>query len=90
MILSFIIKNRKKYDDEHRRARYEYEPEGITVTNGVVEELYELKQDALCPEKPSDFGLSKQEMINKFKKKYEKGGISKETYEMIKESLEKY
>ena len=54
----------------------------------IGEEYDELKKEALAQNKPSDFGPSKDEMLDKFKKKYQKGRISKTTYDTIEKSLQ--
>ena len=47
----------------------------------------QLKQEALVPEKPSNFSPSTQEILYGFEMKYSQGEISKATYDSIKETL---
>ncbi len=49
--------------------------------------VHKLTSEALTFKKPSDFGLSEQEMLNRIETKYRNGQISNETYAMIKEKL---
>lgn len=49
--------------------------------------VHKLTSEALTLKKPSDFGLSEQEMLNRIETKYRNGQISNETYVMIKEKL---
>jgi PKD repeat protein/uncharacterized membrane protein len=46
-----------------------------------------LKNETLDARKPSDFGPTKEEILNKIKSKYEKGEISQETYNSIEKNL---
>ncbi|WP_455391938.1 right-handed parallel beta-helix repeat-containing protein [[Eubacterium] cellulosolvens] len=85
IVLSFVIKNRSKRRDELEKSTEESGE--ITVTNGIDEVIFELKKEAMVSNKPSNFGPSKDELLSKFEKKYRKGKISKNTFEMIRESL---
>ena len=57
------------------------------VKTDPAEIMDELKNKAMVNKKPSHFGLSKKEMLNKAKTKYQKGQISKAVYESIEEKL---
>ncbi|UCH89096.1 MAG: PKD domain-containing protein [Thermoplasmata archaeon] len=45
--------------------------------------ISDLKEEALRLEKPSDFDMTQEEMLNKIRTKFEKGEISKEAYDSI-------
>ncbi len=87
--LAFVTKNRRKRSEEleQRHARLETGENGITSSNGTAELLTELKSEALAPKKKSSFGPSESKMLNKLDQKYKNGKLSKETYDMIKDSI---
>ena len=89
VILSFLTRSKRKRLEQmvQKLERLEDDSGDIVVSNGIDEYIMELKKEALAPNKPSDFSLSRSEMLNRFKSKYEKGKISKETYESIRKSL---
>jgi parallel beta-helix repeat protein len=85
IVLALITRSqRKRYRDIEKSIE---KHEDIIATDGFDEVIYELKQKASAPYKPSDFGLAKSEMLAKFEKKYQDGKISKETFDKIKGSL---
>ena len=85
MLLAFITLNRRKKHE--KLEKYDYPEDQVRYSDGVDEFIVELKKEALNPKKPSDFGPSKKEILIKFQKKHDKGEISAETYNSIKESL---
>jgi parallel beta-helix repeat protein len=90
LLLSFITrtKRRRLEDVEGRLDRIENGTGDIVVSNGIDEIIVELKREALVKDKPSQFSISQREMLDKFKRKYEKGKISKKTYDSIRKSLQ--
>jgi hypothetical protein len=56
-----------------------------TGDEGVLDEL---EDEALTFEKPSDFDLSNEEMIERLNEKYENGEVDEDTYQTIFETLE--
>jgi len=99
-MFSIIYKNRRRIKDEDARdlkedeERIELGPEAIAedhTINGIdrrVEDiLTSIKDNVMVPKKPSDFGPSRDEILEKLQKKYMRGELSEETYNNIKESL---
>lgn len=85
MLLAFITLNRRRKHE--KLEKYDYADDQVRYSDDADEFIVELKKEALNPKKPSDFGPSKKEMLIKFQRKYNKGEISTETYNSIKESL---
>jgi parallel beta-helix repeat protein len=89
ILLSFITKKSRLRHEQIERTQPIEEENGIIVTNGHQEVIYELKDEALTLKKPSQFEMSKEDMVKKIDKKYRKGELSSTTYESIKEILGK-
>jgi parallel beta-helix repeat protein len=85
LVLSFITRSKRIREQQSVHEAEEHDE--ILVTNGLDEIIYKLKKESLGPTKSSEFGISRDEMLTKFRKKYEKGQISKQTYEVIRRSL---
>ncbi len=78
-----------EYDYDHD-SEYEYEngEEYFEVDEYDPDQvIVDLKKEALGPDKPSDHAPSHRQMVGEFEKKYSKGDISKETLNLIKDSL---
>ncbi len=92
VILAFITKNRRKHrvtaENRVNGLGNDENVNGITtVSNGTEEYLSELKTEVLVPKKPSAFGPEESKLLDKLDRKYEKGELSQDTYEMIKKSM---
>jgi parallel beta-helix repeat protein len=88
IVLAFIIRSKKQREEEEDRIGMEKTgDEDMIDLNGTEELIEGLKSEALVPNKPSDFGLSKDQMLEMFRGKYEKGDISEDTYNSILESM---
>jgi parallel beta-helix repeat protein len=99
--LLFISKNRKRAKEGLTRDKESMDTrQELNGVNGV-EEYYtdedslngsdefvnELIDEALSVNKPSDFDLTKEEMLNQASMKYSKGEISKATYMVLEKKL---
>jgi hypothetical protein len=59
------------------------------LQNGTKDIIEDLKDKALTLKKPSQFGASDERRLKSLQEKYEKGEISKDTYESILEIIDK-
>jgi PKD repeat protein len=101
IMVAVVYKNKRKMeernfnDGEPLETRQEIndniiteELEAIDGSDFTSQELIKnLKQEALVPDKPNDFGPSEQEILDKIEIKYQKGKITKNTYDSIRISL---
>jgi parallel beta-helix repeat protein len=91
LVLALVTKNRRrrKEEMEYDLGRFETEDNGnsVTISNGTNEMLSDLKAEALTTKKPSAFGPAEDKMLQKLEQKFQRGELSVETYEMIKESM---
>ncbi|UCH88721.1 MAG: right-handed parallel beta-helix repeat-containing protein [Thermoplasmata archaeon] len=102
LFYSIIYQNLRKKKEKGDRdlkdtdSRIEAAGTGIPVEHPITPErqkdqedfIRNLKDEALVPEKPSDFDLSNDGMLETFKRRYEAGEISRETYDSILETLD--
>ncbi|UCH89284.1 MAG: Ig-like domain-containing protein, partial [Thermoplasmata archaeon] len=101
IVIIVVVQNRRKkrvkmYDDTSRIDERLDLGEGFTeeyfvdkdFSDGFSDLMKDLKRKALSEKKPSDFGLSRQEIYEQFKRKYESGEITKETLSSISEILQ--
>ncbi|MCK5561112.1 MAG: hypothetical protein KAJ51_10980, partial [Thermoplasmata archaeon] len=103
MIVMSIVRSKKRkggeiFDKREQISDRHDLPEGSLTEDFQVPEVVagesdefitNLKQEALTPEKPSDFGPSNQEMLAGFDEKYQRGEISQTTFDSIKDMLTK-
>jgi uncharacterized membrane protein len=90
IILAFIYRRKRNIREEHERTVVSgFGVEVEDEMNGTDELIKELTAEAMAPEKPSQFSIDSEDMLDDFKEMYRKGEISKETYSLIQESLSK-
>ncbi len=96
-----IYKTKQKMSDKTVETEQELEdrqevregdiPQEFSTTEYLLldpdEVIRELKQESLLPEKPSESGPPAQEILNQFEIKYQRGEISRATYDSITEFL---
>jgi uncharacterized membrane protein len=101
-LYTVILKNRKKGIESSDHNMHEDKTTGlvelekeadyandVVPPNGTDGFVKKLADETFVPRKPTDFSISKEKMLDSVREKYEKGELTKETYDEIRERLNK-